>query len=191
LQNKTYYYAVHKIAWAYILIAFDVNIGTVNILPNWLAFIMIYNVLDTVAQQEQSASLLKPLAAILTATSAVDWVLKLFGISFDYYVYALLCTVLSMYFDFQLITNIYDIRCRLGCTTGKNLKKIRTAIAVNETIVFICLQFRVFYNMIFALAFINAAVVVWLAFALFSHSNELEKIQQSSTAAHTVNGKEI
>ena len=72
--------AVKRIAWGYVLLHVNVNLGSLNILPNWLGYLLILGVLPMLGEREPSALLLRPLGILLALWEGVLWALTLFGI---------------------------------------------------------------------------------------------------------------
>jgi len=52
--------AVKSIAWGYILIHLHLNLGTIDILPDFAGYLLILGALPALGQPEPSALLLKP-----------------------------------------------------------------------------------------------------------------------------------
>lgn len=98
-----------KIALAYLIITINFNLESLNIIPNWLGYFLFYQTIDPIADYQQSAKLLKPLILILGVYELLFWILTIFGITIDIYVVNVIVSVISLYFHFQLLTNIADI----------------------------------------------------------------------------------
>lgn len=125
MKEKTLSQAIHRIALAYVFILLDINLNSFNILPEWIGFALIYAQLDTVAKSEESAKLLKPLAAGLAAWDLLCWVvsepLALLG---DFP--GLIAAAVSLYFHFQLLTNLASIADSRNAALGNKLRGLRT-----------------------------------------------------------------
>ena len=66
--------AVKKIAWGFFLVLIAINIGTIDILPDWAGYILMVSALPVLATQEESANLLRPFGIILVVPAGVmEW----------------------------------------------------------------------------------------------------------------------
>lgn len=126
MNHERYKQALGRIAWAYVLIYFDINLGPVDILPKWIGYIMILTVLNVVAEREPSAKLLAPFGLILTVESMIQWVLTIFGGEISLPWVDVIVGIVNLYFHFQLVTNLADIAERDGSKYAKRLRKLRT-----------------------------------------------------------------
>ena len=68
---------LRRIAWAYFFLYFNITIGPIDILPSWAGYLMIFSAIPVLALYEESAGLLRNVAAILAAWSVLDWVLTI------------------------------------------------------------------------------------------------------------------
>ena len=58
--------AIKKIGWGYVFLYFNINLGTINIMPAWIGYILFYQAIrDGISQEEESAGLLKTIGIIL------------------------------------------------------------------------------------------------------------------------------
>lgn len=111
-EKKGFYSAVGGVAWGYLLLHLDINLGSVNILPEWLGYLLILDALPILAREIPSALLLKPLGQLLALWEGVQWVLKLLGTEFSPYLIEVIIGVVSLYFHFQLLTNLAELAGR-------------------------------------------------------------------------------
>ncbi len=66
---------VKLIALGYLLLHLDLNLGALNILPNWLGYILILKALPALGEYEPSALLLRPIGILLAlwGVSSGSW----------------------------------------------------------------------------------------------------------------------
>ena len=64
-EQNVLYRGVSRIAWSYLFAFFNLNLGSLNILPDWMAFALIYGALDLLAEEERELPLLKPFCILL------------------------------------------------------------------------------------------------------------------------------
>ena len=140
------YRGTSKIAWSYIFLYLDVKLGTFNLLPKWAAFLLIYQAIDLLEEEERELSLLRPFCLLLGGWEAVQWVYFLFaGREFVLLPLTLVAQVVSLYFHFQLLTNLAGIALRYqadGQGLDARLLRLRTA----QTIVITATAFL--YNLL-------------------------------------------
>ena len=101
--------AVKAIGFGYAFLYLNLNLGRVNLLPNWVGYVLIHEACDDIGEQEPSIVLLKPLAALLAGYEGVLWLCKLFDISFSIPAVEVVIAVVSLYFHYQLMTNLGDL----------------------------------------------------------------------------------
>ena len=129
-----YLNAVGKLCWGYFFIYISIYIGTIDILPAWVGFLLIFAALDGVAVMDPSAKLIKPFALLLMAESGAEWMLKIFGATVDLYWIDIIIGVISLYFHFQLLTNLAGIAEGQESAYSNKLKKLRSMQTVFLTI---------------------------------------------------------
>lgn len=166
-QHEALRSAVRRVAWGYLLILLDINLGSLNILPNWLGYILILRALPALKAETPSAGLLEPLGILLAFWDGILWIGKTFGYSVDWPLPQLLATVVSLYFHFQLLTNLADIAGKYGCPCETKLRTLRTVQVVLLTASYLLLYWIQATTALTVLAFINLAVVVWICRVLF------------------------
>ena len=166
-QHEALRSAVRRVAWGYLLILLDINLGTLNILPNWLGYILILRALPALKTEAPSAGLLEPLGILLAFWDGILWIGKTFGYSVDWPLPQLLATVVSLYFHFQLLTNLADIAGKYGCPCEGKLRTLRTVQVVLLTASYLLLYWIQATAAFTVLAFVNLAVVIWICRVLF------------------------
>ena len=98
-------------------------------LPYYLGYIPIIASLPGIALCERSAKLLRPLGWTLLALEGARWLYALCGGSSGMwfgYVYGVLLCVLTLYFHFQLLTNLANIAGHFSRERAHNLRLVRT-----------------------------------------------------------------
>lgn len=125
--------AVGRIAWGYVFLYLDFNLGTVDVLPDWLFFLLTVRALPALAEAVPAAALLERLGILLGAWHALAWVLEMFRIT-PPYLLLILVSVLCLYFHFQLLTNLAELAEKAGCTRGRSLLVLRTVLTLLTTV---------------------------------------------------------
>ena len=132
METKTLSSAIKKIAISYILIYLHINISVIDILPDWLGYFLIVSVLPVLSQKERSAQLLKPFGIALGVWNIFEWVLKIAGIEWNLTIINIVFSIITIYFHFQLITNIATLDKKKK--KKKRLLDLRTATVILHTV---------------------------------------------------------
>lgn len=128
MENIDYeklYNAVKKIGFGYAFLYLNLNIGRVNLLPDWVGYLLIREACDDIGGQEPSVRLLKPLAALLAAYEGMLWLCGLGGIDFSIPAVRVVIAVVGLYFHYQLMTNLGDLAEHLHLEGGTRLYRAR------------------------------------------------------------------
>ena len=132
METKTLSSAIKKIAISYILIYLHINISVIDILPDWLGYFLIVSVLPMLSQKEKSAQLLKPFGIAIGIWNIFEDVLKIAGDELNLTVISLVFSIITIYFHFQLITNVANLD--IEEPTKKRLLNLRTATVILHTV---------------------------------------------------------
>ena len=115
MERETLYTALSRVAWAYVFIYINFNLGTLNVLPPWAGYAMILSALPLLAEERRDLPLLRPLGWLLLGWSFLDWLsILLGGASLGGHILFLdlLLTAANLYFHFQLFTDLAAIAAR-------------------------------------------------------------------------------
>jgi len=132
METKTLSSAIKKIAISYILIYLHINISVIDILPDWLGYFLIVSVLPILSQKEKSAQLLKPFGIAIGVWNILEAILSLMGAEWNLTIISLVFNVVTIYFHFQLITNIASLD--IEEPKKKRLLNLRTATVILHTV---------------------------------------------------------
>lgn len=180
METKTLSYAIKRIAVSYIFIYFSINIWVIDILPDWLGYFMIVSVLPILSHKEQSAQLLKPLGITLGIWNIIEWGLKTLGAEWDLSLIGLIIGIITIYFNFQLITNIANLD--IEQPKRKRLLTLRTIIVILHTLVTLWLFIpknifdeEVYTYIIMFMGVPQVILCFWIAGELFGLSSTLNQ----------------
>ena len=67
------YDGISKAIWGYFFLYFDINLGTISILPSFVGYILFLKAIDLLEEEERELSLLKTLGLILVAWNVIEW----------------------------------------------------------------------------------------------------------------------
>lgn len=168
--------AVFRIAWAYVFLYLDIWAGTWNLLPDFVGFLLIVKALGELGKETPSLLLLKPLGYFLAGWGFLVWVLALFGGNPEGLALMFFARVVSLYFHFQLWTNLAEIADRNHCSQGDRLRSLRTVITVMLTVFTIPFEWEKMKMWAGAGAVVMAFVAVWIVIVLFGMRKELGEV---------------
>ena len=181
MKTKTYVHNLSRIAWAYVFLLIDfsmsVNDFSINVLPGWVGFLLIFLALPSVEEQELSASLLRPLVILLGLWEVIRWVGTLVtGSVFDVPLLTLILSALSMYFHFQFLTNLSSIARAHGLLEdSEKLLHLRTGLTLFTALVTILyfLNLLELFQGVFLGLFLLGAILCtsWAIWTVFHYRN--------------------
>lgn len=113
-NDEKLYCGVSHAAWAYFFLYFNVNLGSLNILPDFVCYLLLWSAIGCLEEEERDLALLRPLCVLLGVWAGADWVLTLLGGTLDgrFLPMDLLISVAAIYFHFQLFTDFARLAAR-------------------------------------------------------------------------------
>ncbi|MBQ8496784.1 MAG: hypothetical protein IJ489_04920 [Clostridia bacterium] len=131
LRSSEFCKALKKIGWSYVFIHIHFKLGTFDLLCDWIGYLLILSAVGILTEEEPTAKLLRPFAIALAAVSGIESAVSLFGASIDIFnIVTILTTVISIYLQFQLLTNIADMAKRRNYPNTGRIIKLRTVVCV-------------------------------------------------------------
>lgn len=165
--------AVKSIAWGYVLLHVNINLGTLNILPNWLGYVLMLGALPILGEWEPSALLLRPLGILLAVWEGLLWGFAIFSIPFDSTIVSILGSVASLYFHFQLLTNLASLAQRYDCPEEGKILTLRTVRTLLITLLALPFDWRQYSVVSVCVVLAHIIVAIWICSVLFSFSRSL------------------
>lgn len=177
-ERQTYCNAFSRMAWGYLFLFLDINLGSVSILPRFAGFLMLFSAIKVLAAEQNSLALLRPLCLVLAAYYLAHWLFTWFGSSLagQLLFLDLPVTAAELYFHFQLLTDLADLAQRYqppGKALDQTLLNRRTVLVLITTAGYLLtvlfpglLEHSPFSLGI--LAFLSFLVSVFIMAALFS-----------------------
>ena len=181
METKTLSSAIKKIAISYILIYLHVNISVIDILPDWLGYFLIVSVLPIISEKEKSAQLLKPFGIAIGIWNIFEDVLKIAGDELNLTVISLVFNVVTIYFHFQLITNIANLDIEEA--KKKRLLNLRTATVLLHTVTSLALlvptmfdiDYEIYSYFVIVMLIPQLVICFWISFELFKISKDMKE----------------
>lgn len=171
---------IKLIAWGYILLHLNINFVTINVLPNWLGYILILRALPVLGEYEPSALLIRPIGIGLAIWEGVLWVMTALKSSFDFYIIGIIASVISLYFHFQLLTNLADVSKQFGCEEHSRILTLRTVRTVLMTLLVLPFSWNDYFSLTVFIIIVNVIVALWINVVLFSVRFSLGKIKEKN-----------
>lgn len=169
--------AVKHIAWGYVLLHFNFNLGSLNILPNWAGYLLMVGDLPTLSKEEPSAALLRPLGLLLAGWEGLCWAMTIFGRDLSLPLLEAVSTVIALYFHFQLLTNLSTAARNHQCPQEKRILHLRTVRTLLITLLALPFPWERHEVLVIGIALVFMAVAVWICSVLFSLNTSLREEQ--------------
>ena len=167
MKTKQLSEAIGWLAWSYVFLYVDFTLLVVNILPDWAAYLLILKALPVLAEWVPSAILLRPLGRILCTWCAAEWILESLGRPVDVYLLTVLISVISLYFFFQLLTNLAEILRILNFSEEKKILRLRTVQAVMFTLTALPFPWERYMWLTTGIVIIYLLIALWVCVILF------------------------
>lgn len=166
--------AVKKIAWGYVLLHLNVNLGSLNILPDWLGYGLMLAAIPAVGERVPSAKLLKPLGVLLAVWEGVCWIYAARGMPLSVPALELVATVVSLYFHFQLLTDLAELARLFECSEEGRIRNLRTVRTLLITMLALPFPWEEYTWVVLAIVAVHVVVAIWICSVLFSLCCSLE-----------------
>lgn len=183
------YNGISKVIWGYFFLYFNINLGTISILPSFVAYILFSQAVELLRAEERELSLLRPLGVILGTWAAIEWVATCVGYSFGekWQFISLIIGLVNLYFHFQFITNLASIATKHqqeNSSYDKKLLTCRTVQTIMLTVILIIInlyslfnEIWVYVSVIFAICYVAISVHIMMTLnGLKKHLKREEEI---------------
>lgn len=178
--------AIQFIAWGYVLLYLDINLGPVNILPNWLGFLLILRALPIIAEEVPSAALLRPLCSLLATWDGIQWLATCFGITTELNIIVCIFTILTviasvagLYFHFQLLTDLATMSEQYNCPRTDRLLRLRTVNTLITTVFALPLPWETVEWLAIVALLVFLFISIWICVVLFSLKGAIMEREES------------
>lgn len=112
-------------------------------IPWWISSTLFFTAVSKLGKFNPDMKLLKPLCVIMGFIDLTEWVVSVFEIEipFEAYILKFISSVIVLYFNYQLLTNISQIAEKCGYDTIKGMLLLRDIRTVYVTIYMLLLPF--------------------------------------------------
>ncbi len=172
-----------QIAWAHVLIFFDFNLNSFDLLADFLGWFILADGLKKLTEELPGLSLLRPLALTLGCWEVFLAFAPIFGLDPDAQLPAILpliLRILRLYFDFQLLTDLAQLAARYEDAgqpprrLGRTFLRVRNVQVVLDTLLAVPLIYPALNDhpwAIWALLIFGLGVMITVLYCLFSLRN--------------------
>lgn len=177
-EKQNLYQGVSHAAWGCVFLYFNINLGTVNILPKFVGYLLFLSAITLLREEQRDLALLRPLAIALAVWNGIQWGMECFAIPTgkSLMLLALIANVVELYFNFQFFTDFAALAAKYQQPEDeldKRLLKWRTVQTVVFTLLMVMENWNVskgsvWMAVIVTLMLAGLAAGLWLMTALFS-----------------------
>ena len=183
--------ALGQIAWASVFLYLDVNLNmgsaSINLLPEWAGYALIFGALKPLSEWVRSARLLRPLSDVLMWWTLALWLLAMLGLDTQsgwWYLPQIVASLVSIYLWFQLLTNLAELAAGFGLARERSLRRLRNFSTVLQTLMYLPWDYVLpesaeLLTAIGAAALIaGLAVIIWTFSALFGLRRDVRSLEE-------------
>ncbi len=168
IDREKLYDGIGNAAWGYLFIYFNINLGTLNILPAFAGYLLFHSAIRELCDEERELNLLNTLVGILTIWHLASWVgdLLSFDIGALIPIADIIVSVVNIYFHFQLLTNLATIAAKYqpeGEELDRSILNCRTFQTIMLTAAIILLYLTNPNNIVGAYTSIGVAILYLIA----------------------------
>lgn len=173
--------SIKNISWGYIMLYFNINLGTIDILPAWWSYLWLFQtgIKEGIGEEEGSANLLSPLGIVLGIYNLITWFLTMFGIPSDMFLITEIMSVISLYFHFQLLTNLANIAHKYGCEQEQSLLHLRTAHTILMTVLAFTVHFEEIDWLTLCIVVVQVVIMICICFVLSKFRHAIEELPEA------------
>jgi len=154
--------------------------------------------LPILSEKEQSAQLLRPFGIAIGVWNIINWALKITDAQWNFMLISLLFSIVTIYFHFQLITNIANLD--IEQSKRKRLLILRTSTVLLHTVLTLSLFIpttidnEVYSYILIFMAIPQIILCFWIACELFGLSKTMREkeiaISSTDISVEESNGSE-
>ena len=136
-ERENLYKGLTYVIWGYIFLYFDIKINEITFLPDFVAYFFFLSAIKLLKEEEKELSLIIRFGIILCCWDCILWFGKWASLEISMAPISLIISIISLYFHFQLITNLASIAAKYqpeDSDISEKLLKYRTVQTVILTI---------------------------------------------------------
>lgn len=129
--------ALSEAIWGYVFLYFNLNIGAVDLLPEFVGWILLLSAVRGLEGERRDLKLLRPFACVMIVLSVLEWLGSFLGLSVGglFLPLDLVIAAVRLYFHFQFLTDCAALAWEYAAPVVRcRLLRWRTAQAVMHTV---------------------------------------------------------
>ncbi len=152
-------------------------------IPWWISSLLFFTAVSKLEKFNPDMKLLKPLCVIMGCIDLTEWFISVFEIEipFESYILKIISSVIVLYFNYQLLTNISQIAEKCGYDTIKGMLLLRDIRTVYVTLYMVLLPFADILKTSYWYSWIGWFTIILIKNSLNSfecYLLELEKLEK-------------
>lgn len=167
--------SLRNVALGYIFIMFHINLETLDLIPDFVGYVLIYRGIKILLNIVISLRLLQNFAIFLCVISFVKWFFSIFNFNLNIYIINMIITIITLYFDFQLISDIIEIGYKCDYTNLSFFKLLRNLKVVIYTIIYLMSYFYRNEIIMLILIFVQLGICFLLIYMIYDLAKWIEK----------------
>lgn len=112
MDTEKLYSGTSRAAWGMFFLFFHINLGTLDLLPNFVGWLLLLWAIQLLGEEQRDLALLRPLGIGLSLYAFVDWLTVLLGATLKLPLLDILSSIAQLYFLFQLLTDCAALASR-------------------------------------------------------------------------------
>ena len=177
-ERKQLSRALRKIFWGYIFLYFDINLGTLDLLPAAISFWLFYQAIrDCLEKEEEATKLLKSLCIILGIYRLIDEFMVMFQIPVELFLVEEIMAVLALYFHFQFLTNLANIADKYSYPAVDTILALRTVYTVMMTILKFSMHFEEIEGLTLMIMIAQVFITIFICFVIGKFRRYIDAIE--------------
>ena len=145
-----------NIAWGFLLITFHITINQLDLLPDWLGYLLLFMAVKEMGSTLNDLKNLEISILIFLVYESLNWIFTLFGSPLNIPIITLLLNVLSIYIDYMILTNVIKLCIECGNHDEGEMTKLRDRYFVIDILCTVLL----FMNYLFLNEFISIIILI-------------------------------
>lgn len=152
--------AVKRIARGFFFIFIHINIGSIDILPDWVGYAMIVSSLGVVISEADKLKILRPVGVILTVWSVLEWAIDIFGAGAYADFVAVIPAVLAICLVYNLFKNLAVYACKYSCPQEKSLNILAVVYVIFNLVSTVSGYISLFFGDVATFMIIGVVLIV-------------------------------
>lgn len=149
-------------------------------LPWWIAGPLFFVAICLIQKEIPETKLLKPLCIVMGLLDLSVWLIEIFEIKipFELYILQILSSVISLYFNYQLLTNIFQFATKCGYEKTNEIKICRNLQTIYVTAFTLLLPFYEEIAVNNLVLYFGWFCIIYIIYSITSFEKYLKDLQK-------------